>query len=274
MKICIDLISLFKILIFGIQILNVSSKNVRYFNKIRRMLLIYDAIIGNNTLEFIRLGKENDGGYVVPIVALETADVLMGYGIATDISFERDFSKLFNKPSYGFDCGVENINTGDSNCHFINECIGTSNYLYKSQASSGKISTYSEQIKNLKLSNKKIFIKMDIEGAEYIVMNDILKYSKNITGIVIEIHYSNEKEVLKLLSSLSRNFILLHLHGNNCCSCKLTNKFPVPVVIELTYINKNLVSSYKFSKNQKHPLPIDQPNIKNKKDCVFDIRVK
>jgi len=267
------LYSLFKILILGIQILNVLSKNVRYLKRIKKRLLVYDAIIGNNTLEFIRLGKENDGGYVVPKVALETADALMGYGIDNDISFERDFSKRFNKSSYGFDCGVKSIDTGDSNCHFINECIGTSNYLYKNQVSSGRISTYSEQIRNLKLSNKKIFIKMDIEGAEYIVMNDILKHSKNITGIFIEIHYSNKKKILKLLSSLNKNFILLHIHGNNCC-CKLTNEFPIPIVSELTYINKNLVNSYKISKNQKHPLPIDQPNGKYSDDCIFEISIK
>jgi len=237
--------------------------------------MVYDAKIGNNTLEFVRLGKRHDGGYVVPKKAIEASDILMGYGIANDISFERDFTERFNKPSYGFDCGVENIKTGNPDCHFFNECIGTSDYLYKNQISSGKISTFFKQLQRLELINKKILIKMDIEGAEYVVIDDILKNSNNITGIIIEIHNrngKNNKKVIKLLSSLENSFVLVHVHGNNsCCGCK-TNGFPIPCVIELTYINKNLISSYHISNNQKHPLPIDEPNNSKRPDCEFEIK--
>jgi len=94
---------------------------------------------------------------------------------------------------------------------------------------------------------------MDIEGAEYVVIDDILKNSNNITGIIIEIHNrngKNSKKVIKLLSSLESSFVLVHVHGNNCCCGCKTNEFPIPCVIELTYINKNLISSYHISNNK------------------------
>ncbi|MCR4555245.1 MAG: hypothetical protein K5766_00325 [Alphaproteobacteria bacterium] len=168
------------------------------------MLAVYDVEVQNQPLKFVRLGRDNDGGYVVPVAALELSDALMGYGIGDDISFERDFSQRFDKPSFGFDCGVQNIETGDSRCHFFSECIGTSKCLFSNQVSSGHISTFSNQLQRMGLIGKKIFVKMDIEGAEFDVIDDILSHVKNITGIVLEIHISNRnpKRALETLSSL------------------------------------------------------------------------
>ncbi len=253
-----------------------SFSHQKIFDEIASMLVVYDAKVKDNSLKFVRLGKDNDGGYVVPVIALESADVLMGYGIADDISFEREFSQRFDKPSFGFDCGVQNINTGDSRCHFFSECIGMSDYLYEEQASSGHISFFHEQLLRLGLVDKKIFIKMDIEGAEFEVMDDILKNAQNITGIAIEIHIprNNPERALNVLSSINRHFVLVHLHGNNFSGSYFKTKYSsrsIPKVLELTYINKNLLSFYKISKNQKHPQPIDQPDNPKFSDCEFEI---
>ncbi len=246
------------------------------FDKIASKLVVYDAKVKDAPLEFVRLGRDNDCGYVVPVAALELSDALMGYGIGDDISFERDFSQRFNKPSFGFDCGVRNIETGDSRCLFFSECIGTSKYLFSDQVSSGHISSFSDQLQRLGLSDKKVFIKMDIEGAEFDVMNDILKYSQNITGMVLELHipYGSPEQALRTLMSLDRHFVLVHLHCTNLSLDYFKTKYAkncVPSLLELTYINKNLLSSYKISKNQKHPQPIDQPSCPSLPDCEFEI---
>lgn len=246
------------------------------FDKIASLLVVYDAKVQDNPLEFIRLGRDNDGGYVVPVVAMESADVLMGYGIADDISFEREFSQRFDKLSYGFDCGVQNIDTGDSRCRFFSECIGNSDYLYGNQRSSGQISSFSQQLQRLELTDKKVFIKMDIEGAEFDVLDDVLNHADNITGIVLEIHIpnGNPEKVLRILSSLNRQFVLVHVHGNNFSDNYFKTKYSIysiPKVLELTYTNKNLLSSYEISKNQKHPHPINQRDCINIPECEFEI---
>ena len=72
-------------------------------------LKVYDAYDKKDILKLVRRGKDYDGGYIVPEIALLKADVLIGYGVLDDISFEEQFSDIYNKKSYGFDCTVKDI---------------------------------------------------------------------------------------------------------------------------------------------------------------------
>ncbi len=217
---------------------------------------------------------------MLPKILLEKSDVLVSYGIADDIAFESDFSKKYNKESFCFDGGVQSIDTGSPKCHFFSECIGNDKFLYKEQRSSGKISSYSEHIKRFYLQNKKIILKMDIEGAEFDVFSDILQHSENITGIVLEVHFAENDQVLKaynLLRAINKKFLLVHVHGNNYCQeiFKVGNaRNKVPRVLELTYINRNLLDGYKISANQKHPTALDRPNHPYYPDHEFEIFVR
>ncbi len=241
------------------------------------LLSTYKVYSNNQPLELIRLGRENDGGYVVPELALKAADVLLGYGIADDISFEEEFANAYKKPSFGFDCGVKSIKSNSNLFTFIDECIGSESFLYSTQDSSNKISSFNSQVKNLNLENKKIFIKMDIEGAEYIAFEDILKHSKKITGIAMEIHIMNHdtlKKAINLLSNMTQDFILVHIHGNNCSPYYFTSKSSngeLPNILELSFINKSLIDNYHVLENQKHPTELDMPNNSRKKDIAFEI---
>ena len=120
---------------------------------------------------------------------------------------------------------------------------------------------------------------MDIEGAEFDVFDDILKHSNNITGIVLEIHFFEDDDIEKtekLLHDLNKDFLLVHVHGNNFCehmfSAKnLKNK--APRALELTYINRNIIDEYEVSNNQKHPTSLDRPNNPNLPDYEFEVLV-
>lgn len=250
------------------------------YDSIARLLKIYEAKIDGVPLKLVRLGKDNDGGYVVPTIALEKSDVLMGYGIADDISFEQQYSQQYDRHSYGFDGGVANIRTGHSKCHFYSECLGNDSHLYKGQVSSRKFASYSEHLKKLGLEKKKIFLKMDIEGAEFDVFDDILRHQENISGFVLELHMNNNPvEVKKLLSSIDKSFLLVHVHGNTCCKSEkwtFISKYstrPIPSILELTYVNRDLITSYKVARNQKHPTELDQPNSTEESECKFEILV-
>ena len=126
-------------------------------------------------------------------------------------------------------------------------------------------------MKDYEFEKKKLFIKIDIEGAEYEVMPDILRYAQNITGIAIEVHFSESheqvKQVYDLLDDLKKDFVLVHVNGNNCASNIFTAsncEGNIPRVIELSYINKNLISDYRLAENQEHPSELDTA------DCVGD----
>lgn len=254
---------------------SVGSKNLEEFVELLKTYKVED---NNGPIELIRIGRDGDGGYLSPIAALKESQALFGYGVKDDISFEENYSEKFNKPSFGFDCSTETIEVKNTLTSFISECLGTDKFLYNPY-NSLKISTFNEQIKNLNLDNKKIFIKMDIEGAEYETFSEILKNSSNITGIVMELHLGREipdqyNKAITLLSSINKDFYLLNVHGNNCgweSFVTKNSKGKIPKLLELTYINKNLVTNASLAEDQTHPSKLDMPNCKHKQDFNFEI---
>ena len=51
-----------------------------------------------STGSFVRLGKNNDGGYIIDKNIMQNADCLVSSGISNDWNFEKDFFKLINVP--------------------------------------------------------------------------------------------------------------------------------------------------------------------------------
>lgn len=270
----IFLIVFFSLILAAMYFYHHQKKSLDIFGNLK----IYEAYDEHGPIELMRLGKNNDGGYVVPVAALRSADVLLGYGIDNDISFEEGFSAYYQKPSFGFDCGVDKVKANNPLFHFINECIGSSTFVYKHQKVSGGVSTFSYQLKKLELEKKNIFIKMDIEGAEFDAMPDILKYSSTISGVVLEIHFgpvrNNLKQANDLLAAINKDFLLVHVHGNNCDKNWLhasTNHKTIPATLELTYINKKSIKHAKRIPSQLVPNQLDMSNCPENPEVEFTL---
>ena len=104
-----------------------------------------------------------------------------------------------------------------------------------------------------------IFLKIDIEGYEYEILNEIILHKDKIEGIVIEFHdvSQNLNKIIEFVSQLSPDIQLAHIHGNNY-SIKNVNSFPE--AIELSF-SRNL-NSTKFN-SKVYPLKnLDFPNSK------------
>lgn len=236
----------------------------------------FDCFDASGPLELKRIGRENDGGYVVPIKAFCNSDALIGYGIADDISFEETFCELTHKPAFGFDGGVTSIPISNPLCTFVSECLGTSDFLYEDQSFSGKSASFQEHLDRFNLNKKKIFLKIDIEGAEYDVFQDILKNADNINGIVLEIHKLDKKDYIfkaaHLLQNISKHFTLVNVHGNNCSFPGFISKNVYPYIsasLELTYINTQLLTGRTKKQTFIVPSPLDMPNSTTLPDNSF-----
>ena len=206
--------------------------------------------------EKTRCGSKDDGGYV--LAELDGLyDCYISAGISNEESFSRDFITKYNMNEYnsfGFDGTIQsypynytkNISFIKKNIHCVNDNDNCNlSYL---------IDTYND-----------IFLKMDIEGGEYMWLlsineNQLSKFKQ----IVIEFHGitndgwgCNYSDKVKCLEKLSKTHYIVHAHGNN--HGPVHNN--IPDVIELTYVNKKYFGV--VPELNTTPLPImnlDYPN--------------
>ena len=79
-----------------------------------------------------------------------------------------------------------------------------------------------------------MILKSDIEGSEYEVIDQILKYNKRIKMMVFEFHWidKNETIFLESVKKIKDYFEIIHIHGNNHFS-KLESG--LPIILEITF---------------------------------------
>jgi hypothetical protein len=87
-----------------------------------------------------------------------------------------------------------------------------------------------------------VFIKMDIEQAEFRVLAELAKYYKYVSGMVIEFH---DLDILwpnlaAWISQLKETFVVAHLHGNNYCELIPNSK--TLKLLEITLLKRDLVA--------------------------------
>ena len=193
----------------------------------------------------IRLGKQNDGGYV--ICDLSDYDIFLSAGVADDISFEKEFlDKYKDLVCVAYDGCIQSLPDTHSRLTHIRKNIGSLD------------TSSTTTLKDFFKVYKNIFLKMDIEGAEVEWINcledsDLLK----IKQLTIEFHSAYKTEPLK---RLAKTHWLVHLHPNNCCGTSVINGVEVPNFFECTYIRKDLYSNLEYNK-VSIPSNLDQPNV-------------
>jgi hypothetical protein len=197
--------------------------------------------------DIIRLGRENDGGYLVNRHDVEKSTRLLSFGIEDDISFDEDFVKIN-------DCKVDAYDgTIDRNFDFFsspNRTLHRVNIGYK---------TNCKQIQDIiDKQESNVFLKCDIEGSEYEILDELIIHSDQFSGIVIEFHDVYQYPLFNLVS----NFIskiglkLIHTHMNNISYAELPNGDCLPGCIELTFSSSKNVTLSKVIL----PHQLDMPN--------------
>jgi hypothetical protein len=185
-----------------------------------------------NLYHMIRLGKSNDGGYLCGTTSIKKANTLISFGINDDFSFEENFLK-FN-PNIKIICYDENdykifwlkkIWSAIGNIFYglnIKSILITIitivkfNIFFKKNTLIKKKITYNSLndilIKEKKLIHEPLFLKIDIEGSEYRILESILKIQDSIVGIVIEFH-DIDLHIEKIKNFINKlRLSLIHIH--------------------------------------------------------------
>jgi len=264
-------------------------------NKIKKEFSFLKPIKTNN---LIRLGARFDGGYVVQRKIIKNIEEVITFGLGNDWSFELDLIKVGKKnlKIHIYDHTVsikpylKNVfkvskrfltfrtNFFDLKETYLNVLKYLSlkfnkNIILYYKKISGKVSKDKNEV-NLKFAldqlnlKKSIFLKVDIEGSEYKVISDIIKYQSKIEMIIIEFHdiKKNIKKFKKKILQLKNFFFIGHIHGNNHST---VNIFNFPDVLELTFLKKKYLPK-KIVYNLQFPRPkLDYPNNKYKDDLKF-----
>jgi hypothetical protein len=206
---------------------------------------LYDPI-----LQKVRIGNNWDGGYVVALQSLGRSSALFSYGVGTDISFEKAYVDATNREAFCFDHTIENFVVDEpyqNKITYLKEGISG----IKTDVTNNFIEHYKERG-----MTERVLFKADVEGAEieFILNTDISELARITTGLVFEFHYlqdpTRREETFECLKKLNEHFLLCHVHGNNYANNFVYDEvqpnsyiksYSVPEVIELTFVNKDLV---------------------------------
>lgn len=226
--------------------------------------------------DLIRLGKDFDGGYLVCRRDVETSDALLGLGVYKDWSFEREFRDL-NKvrvETYDRSVGVSfffndvfrkllrfynlpklinAVSTLFSYFNFFSRAGVAHHRQFIGTDSPPKVITLKEAAS--RVEGKNIFLKIDIEGSEYRVLNDLLEMADQTSGLAIEFHDCDlhMERIIAFVDAYP--LTLVHLHVNSGSNVSPDG---LPLVIEMTF------SKAEKSTDNVASLPhaLDMPNKK------------
>ena len=234
----------------------------------------------------IRVGRICDGGYVLENKSLDTFDILYSYGVGWDVSFEKDLHKRTKKPGRIFDptmFDIGNISTFGrrgllSFFKFFAKMIVWRFYLLilkmRHQISfyneglevskKYKYDSFPNHLKRFGDEGKKIFLKIDIDGGEYEILNDekFHKALDNVVQMAIEFHEADSRfaELKSIIETINEKFTIVHFHGNNFVGVFDLAGKQFPRAFELTFLN-NAYLKDKQADFSPMPIPeMDYPN--------------
>jgi hypothetical protein len=202
--------------------------------------------------DLIRLGRNFDGGYLVSRKDIILSDILISMGINVDWSFEKDFIKINACGLYAYDASV-------SEKIFLNRLLksirnlenpfvlarhasvlpgykkffkGTKKHVQKFVGTHHSANCVSFDDVAEKIRGRNAFLKIDIEGGEYTILERLAEASQHITGLVIEFHDCAQH--LQEIQNFIRDsgLYLIHVHANNYAP---VNDNGLPQILELTF---------------------------------------
>jgi hypothetical protein len=247
--------------------------------------------------DLIRRGNSKDGGYVLPGGILATIDAVVSFGLSTDWSIEEDLARANSNLTihvYDHSVGVKSFARALKNTTLkflggkasladlrarYNTYAGYKNFF------AGNHIHFRERIFNRRDNPndatielvfrrvdaaRHVFLKMDIEGAEYRVIPQILTFADCIDLMVVEFHDTDPLRAVfqAQVTAILERFSIVHLHGNNIAGVAADG---LPECLEITFLSKRFDTTGAF--RDRLPLAgLDVPNDPLKPDIPLNFR--
>ncbi|MHB8902274.1 MAG: hypothetical protein ACYC6Y_26240 [Thermoguttaceae bacterium] len=219
----------------------------------------------------IRIGRKNDGGYIM--IDEEGFEGLYGYGIGHDMSFETDFVARWPVAAYLYDHTIEALPAGKHSelLHWKKEGIAEMKLPNLNSLAAHVAENGDTQKQNLVL-------KMDVEGAEWrslLATDD--QVLRQFRQVILELHglaFGEESvpyEVkLAVLEKIRNSFHIVHVHGNNFGPVYVDDHVILPDTLEVTCLRKDPDVVTRPSQTRYPTAGLDWPNNGDEEDIILD----
>jgi Methyltransferase FkbM domain len=222
----------------------------------------------------IRLGRAHDGGYLVDSRDVTASDSVISLGVYDDWSFEKSFVRRNDVPVLAYDGSVDGFHFAwrvyrnlldlhprvvlkslklfaDYTRFFSGRRKHVKSFVGSAQLHPNvNLDHVFEDLHSMKVSRP--FLKVDIEGSEYSILDQIIARAGVTTGLAIEFHDCDEhiEEIIRFIEAYPLR--LVHVHANNFSQVAASG---IPTALELTFSSSEQVGG-KFAL----PHPLDLPN--------------
>lgn len=197
----------------------------------------------------IRVGKDNDGGYLVNKEDIVSSNRLISFGVGDDISFEQQF----------YDINPCSLDAYDGTINNTYEFFTDNKTFHRKNIH--------KNIDDIIQDSVGIFLKCDIEGSEYDILDSLIKYSNRFSGIVLEFHHVNRYELFNELTAFISKIDqkLVHVHANNNSYIETPTDI-IPDCLELSFTSSRNIE---YSNELILPHPLDMPNEQTRNDIAI-----
>jgi hypothetical protein len=219
-----------------------------------------------------RVGSAGDGGYVIPAAVLDHTDCLLSFGLGMNCDFERDFQARAPRLA-ALDCYDHTVSRGDfyrmgwdatlrlargsrlaKRLPAIRHALGYAR-LFDMSAVTGRArhvrlaigaeddagtrSMTTALAEVTRGEKRHVFLKCDIEGAEYAIVGQIAAAASRLVGCAIEFHdiVADPARFFAALDRLGEAFTIVHVHPNNYGAVSYDG---VPDVLEVSLVNTGM----------------------------------
>ncbi len=227
-----------------------------YYQELRRVLRISRVIDG----EFVRLGNDNDGGYIMLDHFYENG-IAYSFGISNDVSWDLDMARL-DYDIFMYDPTIEALPQSNNHFHFFRKGIAG---RFQPEQSMDTLEHFLAQ--NHHNKDSQMILKMDVEGAEWDFLSTVSSETlSKFDQILFEFHsicraasLEMMGQRIQMLKKINETHTLVHLHGNNTGICLKMDHRYIPDVIEATYVKSDIC---RFTEDEDIclPLSLDAPN--------------
>ena len=180
-----------------------------YYSELHNLLHIAEV----EGFDFVRIGRDNDGGYIL-LNDFQEGGTAYSFGISSDVSWDKDMA-LRGYDVFMYDHTIDSLPEDNSRFHWFKQGIsdGTD--------TDDRLTTLEELIRRNHHEDKRnMILKMDVEKAEWGFLENVSAETlTKFRQIVLEFHGLNEPEytaqILSALRKLNRTHQLVHIHGQN-----------------------------------------------------------